>query len=81
MSTAGSCYETHGKDTFKIIVFISVLLEIITSTCVTNIKTGHTQTENLLCIFFPTFYQMQQSKPLKYDTFINLGWEDPHQYY
>jgi len=24
---------------------------------------------------------MQQSKPLQYDTFINLGWEHAHQYY
>jgi len=30
MSTIRSCYEKHGKDTFKTIVFISVLLEIIT---------------------------------------------------
>jgi hypothetical protein len=81
MSTTGSCYEKDGKETFKIIVFISVLLEIITSTCVTNIKTEHSQTENLPCILFQTCYQMQQSKPLKYDTFINLKWGDPHQYY
>jgi hypothetical protein len=29
MSTRGSCYEKHGKDTFKLIVLFSVLLEII----------------------------------------------------
>jgi hypothetical protein len=30
MSTIGSCYEKHGKDTFKVTALFSALLEIIT---------------------------------------------------
>jgi hypothetical protein len=32
MSTIGRCDEKHGKDTFKVIVLFSVLLENITLT-------------------------------------------------